>query len=109
VISLHYSRGDELPCMKVDTSPGRYQVYPRSMCEASYEIAGNLAEIFASSFPTGEVPEDWRVANVVPFFNKGYKVKPGNYTPASLISVVAKLLEGILRDKIYRHLRAGFD
>ena len=50
------------------------------------------------------MPEDWRVANVVLLFKKGCREKPGNYRPVSLTSVVGKLLEGILRDRIYRHL-----
>eukprot|EP00061_Rhincodon_typus_P004415 g22512.t1 len=29
----------------------------------------------------GEVPDDWRVANVVSLFKKGCKEKPGNYGP----------------------------
>eukprot|EP00061_Rhincodon_typus_P004628 g23049.t1 len=32
---------------------------------------------------------------------------PGNYRPVSLTSVVGKLLEKILRDKIYKHLEAN--
>ena len=40
----------------------------------------------------------------MPLFKKGCKEKPGNYRLGNLISVVGKLLERILRDKIYRHL-----
>ena len=72
--------------------------------EAREEIAGPLAEIFASSIVTGEVPEEWTVANVVPLFKEGCRETPGKYRPVSLMSVVGKLLEGILRDRIYRHL-----
>ena len=53
---------------------------------------------------TGEVPEDWRIASVVPLFKKGSKNNPGNYRPVSLTSVVGKLLERILRDRPYSHL-----
>ena len=74
------------------------------MWEAREEIAGSLAKIFESSIVMAEVPEDWRVANVVPLFKKGCREKPGSYRPVSLTSVVGKLLEGILRDRIYRHL-----
>lgn len=35
----------------------------------------DIAEIFASSLTTGEVPEDWRLANVAPFF-KGLLREP---------------------------------
>ncbi|CAJ0962574.1 unnamed protein product [Ranitomeya imitator] len=31
---------------------------------------------------TGSVPQDWRIANVVPIFKKGSKSEPGNYRPA---------------------------
>ena len=53
---------------------------------------------------TREVPEDWRIANVVPLFKKDSKNNPGNYRPVSLTSVVGKLLEKILRDRNYSHL-----
>ena len=53
---------------------------------------------------TGEVPQDRRIANVVPLFKKGSKNNLGNYRPVSLTSVVGKLLERILRDRIYSHL-----
>eukprot|EP00061_Rhincodon_typus_P014886 g42247.t1 len=54
----------------------------------------------------GEVPEDWRITNVVPLF-KGSRDNPENDRPVSLTLVVGKLLEKILRDKIYTHLEAN--
>jgi len=53
---------------------------------------------------TGVVPEDWRIANVVPLFKKGKRDLPGNYRPVSLTSVVGKVLERIIRDRIYSYL-----
>jgi len=32
----------------------------------------------------GEVPEDWRTANVTPVFRQGKKKDPGNYTKPHL-------------------------
>lgn len=52
----------------------------------------------------GEVPDDWRLVNVVPLFKKGFREKPGNYMPVSLTSVVRKLLESIWRDTTYMHI-----
>ena len=68
------------------------------------KIAEHLALIFGSSVSTGIVPEDWRVVNVVPLFKKGNRNDPGNYGPASLTSVVGKIMEKVLRDRIYDHL-----
>ena len=90
--------------IKVDKSPGPDGIYSRILREAREKIAGALREIFVFSLATGEIPEDWRIANVVPLFKKGSKNNPGNYRPVSLTSVVGKLLERILRDRIYSHL-----
>ncbi|GCB73634.1 hypothetical protein scyTo_0002714 [Scyliorhinus torazame] len=93
--------------IKVDRSPGPDGIYPRILKEAREEIAEALTEIFGSSLSSGDVPEDWRIANVVPLFKKGSKGNPGNYRLVSLTSVVGKLLERILRDRIYSHLEAN--
>jgi len=90
--------------IRVDKSPGPDRVFPRTLREASVELAGALADIFKMSVLTGEVPDDWRVAHVVPLFKKGSKRNPGNYRPVSLTSVVGKLLEGVIRDRIYKYL-----
>lgn len=37
-------------------------------------------------------------------FKKGSSKKPGNYKPVNLTSVLGKLLESILMDKINMHL-----
>ena len=52
----------------------------------------------------GQVPEEWRQANVVPIFKKGSKMAAGNYRPVSLTCVSCKLLESILKDDIMQHL-----
>ena len=44
------------------------------------------------------------MANVTPIFKKDDKTDPGNYRPISLNSVDGKLLESILRDKIFERL-----
>jgi hypothetical protein len=68
------------------------------------EIAPALVIIFQRSLQYGEVPEDWKTANVTPIFKKGSKAERGNYRPVSLTSVCCKLLEFILRDKMMQHL-----
>ncbi|KAK4824547.1 hypothetical protein QYF61_016151 [Mycteria americana] len=56
------------------------------------------------SWLTGEVPADWRLANVTPIFKKGRKEDPGNYRPVSLTSVLGKLMEQIILSAITRHV-----
>ncbi|XP_073524210.1 uncharacterized protein [Phyllobates terribilis] len=64
-------------------SPGPDELHPRVLKEIIEEILEPLSIIFENSWRTGEVPEDWRRANVVPIFKKGKKVDPGNYRPES--------------------------
>ena len=56
------------------------------------------------SLSHGQVPEDWKIANVSPIFKKGSKVSPGNYQPISLTSISCKILETIIKDNIVKHL-----
>ncbi len=45
------------------------------------------------SLNNSKVPEDWKLAFVVPIFKSGDKTKLCNYRPVSLTSVVCKLME----------------
>ena len=60
--------------------------------ELAEVIAEPLSIIYQRSLLTGEVPEDWRLANVTPIYKKGRKEDPGNYRPVSLTSVPGKIL-----------------
>jgi hypothetical protein len=44
------------------------------------------------SINTGQIPEDWKNANIVSIFRKGDRSKPSNYRPVSLTSVASKIL-----------------
>ena len=45
------------------------------------EFAPHLATIFNTSITKGEVPTDWRQANVIPIFEKGERYLASNYRP----------------------------
>ncbi|CAJ0965937.1 unnamed protein product [Ranitomeya imitator] len=67
--------------IKIDKSPGPDGIHPRVLRELSNVIDKPLFLIFRDSIATGSVPQDWRIANVVPIFKKGSKSEPGNYRP----------------------------
>ena len=56
------------------------------------------------SLHEGKVPEDWKLSDITPIFKKGDRKLPENYRPISLTSVICKLLETIIRDKIVDYL-----
>ena len=53
----------------------------------------------------GEVPPEWKTANVAPIFKKGSKSTPGNYRPVSLTCVLCKIMEMVIVDAIVDHLK----
>jgi len=68
------------------------------------EIAPILQVIFIQSYDTGELPQDWLTANIVPVYKKGNKCKPENYRPISLTCVTSKLMEHVIFHSIMEHL-----
>ena len=72
--------------------------------QCSTELAPILTSIFQQSLSTGEIPLDWKHANVVPIFKKGNRSKPENYQPVSLTVVISKMLEHIIVSQIMDHL-----
>ena len=70
---------------------------------AASQLAPALAKLFQKSLNTGEVPQEWRDALVVPIFKKGERHQPANYRPVSLTSITCKLLEHIVHSNIMQH------
>ncbi|KAK4813080.1 hypothetical protein QYF61_007582 [Mycteria americana] len=61
--------------------------------------------IHPRSWLTGEVPVDWRLANVSPIHKKGQKEDPGNYRPVSLTPVPGKVMEQNILSAITWHVQ----
>ena len=80
-------------------------MYPRVLRELAEVIARPLSIIFGKLWGMGEVPGDWRKANVTPVFKKGKKGDPGNYRPVSLTSVPGKVMEQLILGAVSRHIK----
>ncbi|KAF4803887.1 hypothetical protein TURU_012424 [Turdus rufiventris] len=98
----------ELLCLlDVHKSMGPDGIYPRVMREMSDELLNPLSIIYQQSWLTGEVPDYWKLANVMPIHKKGRKDDPGKYRPVSLTSVPSKVMEQFILSIITQHLQDG--
>ena len=66
----------------------------------SETLAYPLSILFNLSYNTGYIPQEWKLANVVPVHKKDDKNKVINYRPISLTSLVMKVFERILYDEL---------
>ena len=87
-----------------DKAPGPDGLHPMLLSNCAVAIAEPLALIFQSSFATGLVPSDWKVADIVPIFKKGDRNDPTNYRPVSLTSVPCKVMESLIKDSLKEFL-----
>ena len=76
----------------------------RFLKEFAAELSPAMTLIFQASLQQGELPDDWKQANVAPIFKKGDRSIAANYRPISLTSVCSKILEHIIHSQIMRHL-----
>ena len=59
-----------------------------------------LTWIINTSITTGEFPEEWKIAKIIPLFKKGNRRLTKNYRPVSLLSVAGMILEKIIAMQI---------
>ena len=88
---------------KVDPSkaagPDGIDGYVLKRCCTSISIP--LSILFSKSYNTGIIPQEWKNANVVPIHKKSDKSCVENYRPISLTSLIMKIFEKCIRNKLH--------
>jgi len=66
-------------------------IHPRVPRQLAEVLTKPLSIIYQESWLTGEVPDDWRLANVTPMYKNSQKEDLKNCRPVSLTSVPGKV------------------
>lgn len=70
-------------------------------------VALPLSIIFSNSFALSTLPDEWRLATVIPVFKKGSPSNPNNYRPISLTCIPCKIMESIIKDHMINFLNSN--
>ena len=70
-------------------------------------LAPSLTAFFNFSLYKGDIPDDWRLARVIPIYKKGPRNDIYNYRPISVTCLISKCLERVVAHRILLHLRAN--
>ncbi|KAK4816584.1 hypothetical protein QYF61_017974 [Mycteria americana] len=88
-------------------SMGPDEIHPRVVRELAEELAKPLSIIYQQSWLTGKVPDDWRLASVMPIYKKAQKEDLGNYRPVTLTLVPGKIMERFILSVLNSHVQAN--
>ena len=89
-----------LKLVNPNKAAGPDEIHGRILKNCAVSLAYPLSVIFRTSYNSGMIPKDWKIANVVPVHKKGSKMSVENYRPISLTSLVMKIFEKIIRDEL---------
>ena len=88
--------------VNVNKAVGPDGIHGKVLKNCATSLAYPLSLIFKTSYNTGQIPSDWKLASIVPVYKKGSKVSVENYRPISLTSLVMKIFEKIIRDELMK-------
>ncbi|CAG4996198.1 unnamed protein product [Parnassius apollo] len=67
-------------------------------------LAEYISSIMNKSMEGGRLPADWKKATVVPIYKNGDKMRPSNYRPISLTSILCKAMKKIITERLREFL-----
>ncbi len=115
--SWHYSTSDEisdllcseeeveflLSSVDPNKATGPDGISARMLKSTAASIAPAVMAIFNLSLIQGQLPMEWKVAQVIPIPKSEQLSNPTNYRPISLLSILSKLLERYVQTHLLNH------
>ena len=96
-----------LSTYKAKTSSGPDGISSAMLRNTSASSSPKLTALFNLSLREGKVPTEWKVSNITPIHKSGEKNMASNYRPISLLSLVSKVLERIIHNRVSNYLSSN--
>ena len=81
------------------------EIPARILKECALEISP-LCSLFNTSLRAGKVPDGWKKSNVTPAHKKDSRENVSNYRPMSLLSIISKVMERCIHNRVHPILSA---
>ena len=89
----------------IDSSKATGPDPPKLFKNCSISLTFPLFLLFNESLKVGHFPTQWKLALVTPIHKSGSIHDAFSYRPISKISIIAKILENIVTDKVFKKLK----
>jgi endonuclease/exonuclease/phosphatase family metal-dependent hydrolase len=94
-----------LSAIKADAATGPDNIPAIILRTCAAALAPSLCSLFNLLLSFGEVPGDWKQANITPIHKKGDKAAIANYRPISVTSLVSKCMERAVTLRLLGHMK----
>ena len=99
---------DQIKSLDTSKSYGPDLISPKLLKEGGIPLAQSICDLFNMSLRLCKVPQQWKMANIVPIHKKDEKNNVENYRPVSLLSTVGKVMERVIFKYTYNFFRDNF-
>lgn len=96
----------ELSNLDVNKSVGPDDISPRFLKDGAEQLSPVITHIVNLSIASSTVPNDMKLAKVIPIFKKNSRLDVSNYRPISLLGTVSKVLEKCVYVQVQEYLNS---
>ena len=102
---------DEFKKINISKSPGPDEIHPKLLkgLASNKDFIDSVTKLFQACANSGEMPSQWKTANVTSIYKKGSRKCALNYRPVSLTSIVSKLYEKLVRRHLLSYISHKID